>query len=225
MPIPAAAIPAAARVVGSAATHATGRSAAKTGANSIAKTSIRSANSVCQHTGTTRLVTPKKIPSHLATPSSPVKPHSLPLQPFQNGIPNSQQMLNICNNIYSKADQLGVVDLTAELAANSLVQKMMQNKPKDFNPPSESTQSVRPRKERIVTPDTAIRPSQAGIISPTNGVNTQTQAVDFSASMLNSSMSVINQIKDLLQDFQDQTNQSDHFSEPTINLDPNGLRK
>ena len=212
MPIPTA-IPAAVRLSGSIGTRLAERTAARAGAAPVAKSLPRFGTSVCRQTGTTRVVTPKKIPSHLSTPNGGIRPSSLPIKPFQSRLPNTQQMQNFCKSIYNKADELGLVDLALELAADHL--KNTINQHRVASPNIESTNSSTTMGET----------SPAVSSSGNDTISRPPQQADFSSSMAYSSASVINQIRDLLGKYQAEMEQSPDFSEPTVDLDESGLRR
>lgn len=239
------AIPIAARLIGTAATRAGGRAATKgaanattrTAANSVAK---RSASNIARQGGTARLITPKKVPTRVGSPAiSRQLAHSsrpLSLKPLQNHLPTGKQMQEFCSKAYQRADQAGLVDLSidvgAELAAQSLMQKMIQH--------NQHSAALDSSINELNLPSLPQQPDEASVPAS----NTMS-SIDFSNSFADSAASVLGQINDLLKQYDALSSQareeqsqagslhnsdtahlnSSDFSEPTIRLDENGLRR
>ena len=224
MPVPTA-IPAVVRLSGTIGTRLATRGAAIARTAPINRTPPRLATSVCRQTGTTRVVTPKKIPSHLSTPSGVVRPSSLSIKPFQSGLPSTQQIKNLCNTIYNKADELGLVDLTLELAADYLKQKVSNHKLKNGNTDSEAEYGVKSKNENTNTSKVLSESDLIGGFSDKDAISKPPQQTDFHLSMENSSASVLNQIRDLLESYQSEIELSSDLSESTVDVGKNRLKR
>ncbi|VUD40274.1 hypothetical protein TDB9533_00057 [Thalassocella blandensis] len=222
MPVPAAAIPAAAKLLSTAATRATGQAlsrgaakgatnaASKAGSNALAKSSAKTASSVCKQTGATRMVAPKKLPSRLATPANLGRPSGLAPKPMFNKLPSSQQMLNFCNKAFQKADQFGILDMATELGTNALLQKLT-SKPSETQANGESGANAHNDRFDIVNGESSAASDNSHPV--------------LSAVLNGVASSVLGQIQHALSEHQNTSQHSANFSEPTINLDENGLRR
>lgn len=215
MPIPAAIIPAA-KMLGTAATRATGQAltrnaargatnaASKAGTNALARNSGRTAANIGRQSVSARTVTPKKVPSHFASSVNPARFNFSNLKPSLNRLPTSQQTLNFCNKAFQRADQSGLLDIATEVGTNALIQKLTQSKP-DSHAPSD------------------YMPSNGS--EENDGLSASEKHPLLSAAIGVATSSIMGQIQNALSEYQNQSSGSAQFSEPTINLDENGLRR